>query len=156
MLVESARIARGHIKPLTTVAPQDYAAVILPGGNGTAKNLCNFATAGNHMEVDISVADFLKGAHKAGKPIGAVCISPVIVGRLFGDTGLQLTLGTIDNDAAKAARSWGCTVIAAGPGDIVIDKKQRIVTTPAYMCDATVAEVAGGIRQLSRAVVEMA
>ena len=156
MLVESARIARGHIKPLTTVAPQDYDAVIVPGGSGTAKNLCNFASAGSHMEVEVSVADFLKAAHKSGKPIGAVCISPVILGRLFGEKGVKLTLGAIDNDAAKAARSWGCSVLAAGPGDIVADEKLKIVTTPAYMCDAGVADVATGIRKLARAIVEMA
>lgn len=156
MLLESARIARGHIRPLTTVAPQDYDAVIVPGGSGTAKNLCNFATAGGHMEVEVSVADFLKGAHKLGRPLGAICISPVILGRLFGEKGLRLTLGSAANDAAKAARGWGAEVVDAGPGDVVVDHKLKIATTPAYMCDAAVADVAVGIRKLARAVVEMA
>jgi enhancing lycopene biosynthesis protein 2 len=107
------------------------------------------------MEVEVSVAGFLKGAHKLGKPIGAVCISPVILGRLFGEKGVRLTLGALTNDASKSAKSWGAVLVDAGPGDVVVDEKLRIATTPAYMCDAGIADVAVGIFKLARAIVEL-
>ena len=39
MLVESARIARGNIKPLGQLSAAQFDAVVFPGGFGAAKNL---------------------------------------------------------------------------------------------------------------------
>ena len=39
VLVESARIARGAISPLSQLQADQFAAVVLPGGFGAAKNL---------------------------------------------------------------------------------------------------------------------
>ena len=41
-MVESARIARGAVKPLTQLNPEDADAVVFPGGFGAAKNLSDF------------------------------------------------------------------------------------------------------------------
>ena len=39
VLVESARIARGKISPLSSLKASDYNGVVFPGGFGAAKNL---------------------------------------------------------------------------------------------------------------------
>ena len=39
VLVESARIARGNISPLSSLKAADYNGVVFPGGFGAAKNL---------------------------------------------------------------------------------------------------------------------
>ena len=39
VLVESARIARGKISPLSSLKAADYNSVVFPGGFGAAKNL---------------------------------------------------------------------------------------------------------------------
>ena len=39
VLVESARIARGAISPLSQLQVDQFAAVVFPGGFGAAKNL---------------------------------------------------------------------------------------------------------------------
>ena len=39
VLVESARIARGKISPLSSLKAADYNGVVFPGGFGAAKNL---------------------------------------------------------------------------------------------------------------------
>ena len=39
VLVESARIARGNVSPLTELKTADFDAVVIPGGFGAAKNL---------------------------------------------------------------------------------------------------------------------
>lgn len=155
MLEESARIARGRIKNLSDARAVDYDAVIIPGGSGTAANLCDFATRGAGMNVHIAVARFLEDAHKAGKPIGAVCIAPMILARVFGRLGVTLTLGDEMNDAAKAARELGCQVKACDAEGIIVDRANKLVTTPAYMTDAGVAGIAKGIRSLAREIVAM-
>ena len=46
VLVESSRIARGEIKDMAEVSGNDLDALIIPGGFGVAKNLCDYAMAG--------------------------------------------------------------------------------------------------------------
>src|SRR4051812_15641812 len=43
MMVESARISRGNISPLSALDASEFSGVAFPGGFGAAKNLCNFA-----------------------------------------------------------------------------------------------------------------
>ena len=41
VMIESARISRGPVLNIADANPQDFDAVIIPGGFGAAKNLCN-------------------------------------------------------------------------------------------------------------------
>ena len=45
VLVESSRIARGNIKDMAEVEASDVDGLIIPGGLGVSKNLCNYAMA---------------------------------------------------------------------------------------------------------------
>ena len=99
VMVEAARIARGNVLDLAGASADDYDALVVPGGFGAAKNLCNFAVAGADMEIQ---PDFLRVAqafHRAGKPIGLICIAPVMAAAICGE-GTQCTIG---NDADTAA-----------------------------------------------------
>jgi enhancing lycopene biosynthesis protein 2 len=156
VLVESARIARGKIQPLSQLNPTDVDAVILPGGFGAAKNLCNFALAGADFEVNPEVAAFVKAAHQAGKPVGFICIAPAIAARLFGPEQAEFTIGTDAGtaDALQAAgggRHVNCTV-----HNVVVDQRLKIVSTPAYMLAGRITEAEAGINKLVQAVLEMA
>ena len=155
MLEEAARIARGRIKDLQKVSAASYDAVIIPGGSGTARNLCNFATAGANMTVVPEVAEFLLAAHKAGKPIGAVCIAPMIIAKVFGGQGVTLTLGAHDVQAEDAARAMGAKHLTCKVSECVVDERMKIVTTPAYMCDTDITGVARGIRQMIQSILKM-
>ena len=97
MLVESARIARGNIKDLKTIDPMKYDAIIIPGGFGAAKNLCDFAVRGPDCTVDPQVSKVLKEFHNLKKSIGMCCIAPVIAAKVFGSKeggeGVAITLG---------------------------------------------------------------
>lgn len=92
MLVESARIARGDINDLKQLKPSDFAAVIFPGGFGAAKNLSNFATQGDKMDVIPEVKETLESFHREKKPIGLCCISPVLAAKCL--PGVTLTVGS--------------------------------------------------------------
>ena len=55
VLVESSRIARGEIKDMAEVSGNDLDALIIPGGFGVAKNLCDYAMAGPESSVNPDV-----------------------------------------------------------------------------------------------------
>ena len=156
VLVESARIARGDIRPLSDLRVEEVDAAIVPGGFGAAKNLCTFALSGPNFEVHAEVADFLKAVHQAGKPLGFVCIAPAIAAKLFGAEEVEFTVGndpqTAQNlEAAGGGRHVNCTVHNA-----VVDARRKIVTTPAYMLAQRITEAEAGINKLVQAVLEMA
>lgn len=152
VLLEAARIARGKIRPVHDVNPEDLDAVILPGGFGAAKNIVDFAAAGARCAVDPAVAALLRAVHAAGKPIAALCIAPAALAALFGKTlHPELTIG---DDAATAAalEQMGARHVKAGHTDVVVDRKNRFVTSPCYMYEARIGEVALGAE---RAVHEL-
>ncbi|MFH0944003.1 MAG: isoprenoid biosynthesis glyoxalase ElbB [Planctomycetota bacterium] len=155
VLSESARIARGKIRDLAELSADEVDAAIVPGGFGAAKNLSNFATGRDDWSVNGEVARFLREVHAAGKPIGAICIAPAVVAALFGEEGVELTIGNDKGTAARlegrGARHRNCRV-----DDIVIDAERKIVTTPAYMLAGRISEAADGIEKLCGAVVELA
>src|SRR4030067_1359464 len=107
VLVEAARIARGEICDVKDVKVNELDAIILPGGFGAAKNLSTFAKEGANCKVDESVAKLLCDIHSAGKPIGAICIAPVVIAKVFGaDLKPEITIGT-DVSTAKALETMG-------------------------------------------------
>lgn len=155
ILVEAARIARGEIKPLTEVNPATLCAVLLPGGFGAAKNLCDFATAGDACTVHPEVADFLLRAQGAGRPLGAMCIAPVILARVFGpDLKPKLTIGN-DPTTAAMINKMGAEHIECTAAEIVVDVANRIVTTPAYMRAGNIGEVFDGADKFVVKLLEM-
>ena len=155
VLAESARIARGKIVDIAKVKAADLDALILPGGFGAAKNLCTFAVDGIRMKVHPEVERLVREVKVAGKPMGFMCIAPVIAARVLGDLGPRLTIGD-DPDTAKAIEAFGAKHVACRVDQIVVDEKLKVVTTPAYMLGPTIAPVAAGIEKLVSAVLEMA
>ncbi|XP_068541647.1 glutamine amidotransferase-like class 1 domain-containing protein 3, mitochondrial [Anas acuta] len=99
VLVESARIARGKITSLAKLTTADHDAVIFPGGFGAAKNLSTFAVDGKDCKVNREVERVLKDFHKAGKPIGLCCISPVLAAKVL--SGAEVTVGHEEEEGGK-------------------------------------------------------
>ena len=155
VLVESARIARGNIIPLSQLKVAEIDAMILPGGFGAAKNLCTFALAGDNFEVNPEVARVVQETHRAGKPIGFVCIAPAIAAKLFGKEQVEFTIGT-DAGTAKSLEASGAKHVNCNVFNAVVDRRLRLVTTPAYMLAQRISEAEAGINKLVQAVLEMA
>lgn len=155
VLVESARIARGVIHDMRTVDTSALDALVLPGGFGAAKNLCDFALKGADCTAHPDVARVVREVHAAGKPIGAMCIAPAVVAKLLGDERPRLTIGT-DAATAAAIAATGSIHQNCSARDVVIDEDRRIVTTPAYMLAGGIAEAAEGIEKLVARVLELA
>jgi len=145
VIVEAARIARGNVKNLVAFDPSQYDALLFAGGFGVAKNLSNFAIVGENYTVHEQVAMAIDSMHRAGKPIGAMCVSPVLLADVI--RGVELTLGA-PCSASKAAEKHGATHKVTTHGEVTVDTKNKVATTPCYMLDATIAQVADGAEHI--------
>lgn len=152
VLVESARIARGQVKDIADFDEKDFDAIILPGGFGAAKNLSDYAFEGANCMVDQGVASAITSMHSAWKPVGAMCIAPALIARLIA--GANLTIGQ-DQGTADSLLAMGARHTPTGHGEIVVDKERKIVTTPCYMLDSRVDQIADGADKLVQAVLEL-
>ncbi len=152
VLVESARIARGNIKDLKTFSPDDFDCLLFPGGFGVAKNLCSFAFDGVDCQVNADVANAIKAMHQANKPIGALCISPALIAKVLPN--IEVTIGQ-DESTAQAISSMGATHINTNHGELAVDTKNKIVTTPCYMLDATIAQIGEGAENVVKKLIEL-
>ena len=152
VLVESARIARGKIRKLAEFEPENFDAIVFPGGFGVAKNLCTFAIDGPDCLVNPVVERVILKCTEAKLPIGALCISPALIAKVLKK--VTLTIGT-DPDTANAIQTIGATHQIAEGSDIVIDLHNKVVTSPCYMLDASISTVAQGAENVIHALLEL-
>lgn len=153
VLVESARIARGKITDLAKFDASQFDALIFPGGFGVAKNLCTFAFDGVNCKVNIDVEKAIRSMIERKKPVGALCIAPVLLAKILGD--VELTIGQ-DKGTADAVKTMGARHKETTHGDVIVDKKYKVATTPCYMLDATIAQIGDGANNVVKAILEMA
>ena len=152
VLVESARIARGKIKALDALNMREFDAVLFPGGFGVAKNLCTFAFKGANCEVNPQVTEVIREAVSLRKPIGALCISPVILAKVLGD--VEITIGN-DPLTAEAVEKMGAKHKTTTHGQVIFDKKYKVFSTPCYMLDASILDIADGANQVVSAMIKV-
>ena len=151
--VESARIARGNIRPLSDYSATDYDALALPGGMGAARNLSTFAFDGATMSVQTEVERAILDTYKVHKPIIAMCIAPMVLAKVLGPYGVKLTLGQ-PCPPADVARQLGANIEYCNPTDVCIDREHNVYTTPAYMVATRISEIFEGADHLIQALVD--
>lgn len=139
VMVEAARIARGDIKDLKKFKAQDFDALMIPGGFGAAKNLSTFAFEGANFTVNKDVEHAITSMLDAKKPIGALCIAPVIVSRVV--SGAKVTIGK-NKETIEVIEKLGATHQNRDSGEIAVDEKNKIVTAPCYMLNASIKNIA--------------
>ena len=152
VLVESARIARGNIAPLSEFDAKEFDLLVFPGGFGAAKNICTFAFDGINCNVNQDAVVAIKAMLAERKPIGFVCIAPVIAAKVIAD-GVKITIGN-DVSTADAIRAMGAEHIDCSSTDFVKDETKNIYSTPAYMLASTTAELDEGIGKMIEAMLK--
>jgi len=156
VMVESARIARGPVRDIAEVKANELDALVMPGGFGAAKNLCDFAIKGEYCWIDPDVSRLIKDMHKAGKPIVAMCIAPVVAMKALTDDGIKpiLTIGN-DPDTAKALESMGGHHETQDVRGVAVDTENKLLSTPAYMLGPSIKDVADGIENTIAELMKM-
>jgi len=156
---EASRIARlGHCMEIEHAKPEEFDALIIPGGVGVAKNFCTFAFDGPNASVRSDVATFIQAFFNARKPVGAICIAPALMALVMAKNGLRgkLTLGS-GQSAKPAMDALKQELIEVpSPREVIIDKDIKLVTTAAYMFDnARLADVFIGIERCVSEVLKL-
>ena len=160
VLAESARIARGNIKPLSELSHADYDACILPGGFGAAKNLSSWALEGEACTVDSDVERALKEFHGAAKPLGACCIAPVIFAKVFENPTISVGSGVSDDakwpyaGTVGQVESLGATHEEKDISGVTVDEQNKLCTSPAYMYEGQPHEIFDSVGRMVDAVLE--
>lgn len=149
VLQESARLVRGHIAPLDTLHVDDFDAIIFPGGLGAVTTLCDWLEKKSAFNFIPEVQRVIDEARSEKKPMGFICIAPVMISKIYPDA--ELTIGN-DKEVAAIIESTGCKHINCAADEIVIDFKNKVVSTPANMLAPRITEVYTGIRKLVRAL----
>lgn len=151
VLVESARIARGRIRDIKEYNANYFDALIMPGGFGAAKNLSDFAFKGADCKVNPDVEKAIIATHNLNKPIGALCIAPVILAKVIQKA--RVTIGQ-DETSAVAVEKMGATHEKTTHGEVVYDQKNNLFTTPCYMLDANIVQIEEGAINVVKAMLE--
>ena len=153
VLVESARIARGNIKPVTDCDVNAFDTLILPGGFGAAKNLCTFAVDGDKCTFNEEVLSVCKAFAQAKKPAAYACIAPALAAKVYGNK-TKMTIGD-DESTAGGLNALGATHVECPVDEVVVDNDAKLVTTPAYMLAQSVSEANASISKMVKTVLAM-
>lgn len=150
MMIEAARISRGSINEIRSIQPADIDALVIPGGFGSAKNFTSWAFHGANGSILPEVKLLLVNLINVGKPIAALCVSPVILALAFKDVAisLNLTIGSLNAPSPydicsfqDGIKQTGATINDASIQEISIDSNNKIICAPCYMMDASVLAV---------------
>ena len=152
VLIEAARIARGNIQDLSHYKATEFDGLLFPGGFGVAKNLSDWVTKGSQSTVIPELESAIIETIKAGKPIGALCISPVLLAKVLKD--VEVTVGD-DHATIVEIEATGSKHINTSDGQIVVDRKYKVVTSACYMLDISIAEVGKAAEKVVKEMMKL-
>ena len=156
ILLEAARISRGNILPIRSIDNNDLDALIFPGGTGMAKNIFNYAIKGPDFTVLEDVESLTRYMIQKNKPIGAICIAPVMIAKILQNLDRKgKVTGGFNEQILTDIESMGMITEKVNATEIVIDYENKIVSTPAYVEANSIKEVSEGIEKLVDAVLSM-
>ena len=163
VLVESARIARGNVKPLDELEAKDYDALLIPGGFGAAKNLNQWALKGPEGELDPQVSAVIQAFQQAGKPLCGLCMGPTVLAQALGKSpGVELTVGTTKEKSPydiaginAGMRQLGARPVEKTVREVAVDRDHKVVSAPCYMMEASVLEVRKNVQQAVDALMQL-
>lgn len=164
MMIEASRIARGDIKEINDVEPADIDMLVIPGGFGSAKNFTSWAFDGPDGDVLPEVKLLLVNMVNVGKPIVALCVSPVVVAKSFEDSEIKpfLTIGSDEEGSpydiggfTQGLEATGATTTMKKASEINVDQDNKIVTAPCYMMDTDLVTLKNNIKDAIEAGMKM-
>jgi enhancing lycopene biosynthesis protein 2 len=156
MLIESARIARGNVTEISKISPADIDALVIPGGFGSAKNFTSWAFDGPKGTIRPDVKLLIVNLINIGKPIVALCVSPVVLSKALEGSAikLNLTIGSTKSpspysisDFMDGIKTTGASTSERELHEILIDSENKVISAPCYMMEATILEIRQNIKQ---------
>jgi enhancing lycopene biosynthesis protein 2 len=156
VLNESARL-NGEITELKEIKGDKILALILPGGEGIAKNLIEPDQEGNFFKVESQTKKIIREMFRRKKPIGGCGLASLVIAKSLNDlleSPLTLTTGN-DARVIQKLENIGVNHVMAKPMEAVIDEEHRIITTTGYLCKNRVKDFALGIKNMVSGIIEL-
>ena len=95
-----------------------------PGGTGMSKNIFDYAMTGPDCTVINDVERLVREIIESGKPLGAICIAPVMVAKVLQNMERSGKLtGGYNESITKDIQSMGIDTEEVGAKDIVVDQE---------------------------------
>jgi len=164
MMIESARIARGEVTNILDINPADIDALVIPGGFGSAKNFTDWAFNGPGGTILPEVKLLLVNLINIGKPIAALCVSPVVLSKAIEGANLSVKM-TIGSDQEKSPydiqgfsnglQKTGASTEMKTVREILVNTENKIVTAPCYMMEASILDIRKNIRSAIEALRDL-
>ena len=165
MMIEAARIARGNVTEISEISPSDIDGLVIPGGFGSAKNFTKWAFEGPNGEINPKVKLLIVNLINIGKPIAALCVSPVVIAKALEGSSIkpQLTIGS-DKESSPydipaftgGLNQTGAITEMKTVKEILVDTENKIITAPCYMMEASILEIRKNIRSAVEALRDLA
>ena len=145
ILDESARIGRGRIADLSDVSSNDFGALIIPGGMGLLLNYTNLFDKKDSVTINETVEKFILGFIDESKPIGVMCSAIRLASLLFEREGKEASLyGTKKQIDTNRLINY----VNVSAVDIVDDKVNNVISTPAFLESQNLHHIAMGIDKM--------
>ena len=143
ILVESARIARGKVLDASQFNCDNFDGIAFVGGYGAGVNLSDFAIKNNKdFTIDPKITTAIKACKKADKPMYFLCISPILATKLIDN--VKITLGK-KSEITELLKNHNVQIVETSTNTHTFDENNKIITTPCYMLNITLAELYEGI-----------
>lgn len=143
ILVESARIARGKVRDVKEFQSQNFDGIAFVGGYGAGVNFSDFAIKNSaDFSIDPKIENVIQTFKQENKPMYFLCISPILAAKALNN--VKITLGK-EGEITKALREKNIEIEEQLTNSYTFDKQNKIITTPCYMLNITLAELYEGI-----------
>ena len=152
VMIESARIARGNIKEIEELKVNEFDAIVLPGGLGAVLNLSTYSLNNENYDVDVELKNKLIDFKSQNKVICATCIAPMILAKVFKN--ITITLGD-DKKIKNIVENLGNNFQNTKSGEICVDKKNKIITSPFYMLADNIAIIYNEAKLIIESAIDL-
>jgi enhancing lycopene biosynthesis protein 2 len=129
-MVEAARLVRGKLYALPDMSPRLLDGVIVPGGQGSVKNLLHAFDGEGQTSLIEGLEPFLLEVNRSGGVIAAVSLAEFVVSAIFGPW----------------PEGKGCFDLQ--PEEVLVDRERRLLLTPGHTVANTMAQLHAGIANL--------
>jgi enhancing lycopene biosynthesis protein 2 len=89
---------------------------------------------------------------EASIPIGALCIAPALIAKIL--PGARVTIGT-DPETIKTIEMMGGIHLETDHAEVIVDEKYKLVTSPCYMLDAHILQIASGTQNVVDELIKL-
>lgn len=138
ILVESSRLTKNEVKNINDLDADEFDVLFFPGGIGSVINISTYYLDNTGYIVSEKVQEIIMKFYKKSKAICAICIAPMILVKILKN--IKLTIGN-DKKIAKIIEDNSNFHIETTSGNICIDEKNKIFSSPCFMLTKNILDI---------------